>query len=1615
MTPPALFSRGGQARRHAARAAQDRNDGRRGGAVATASPDEPAVVPDGPAPGSAFSREGRTPRRSVARPFRPVRPRDVDPERAALVARAAATWRESLVRLGGASTLADITLLGDAVIDLTAAHPSGIAQLYAGRTTRLNNLVREGGAQLAARRAARTVRARADELAQRYGVAPTYLAIGVASWTVLPDPVAPDLTDTGSLVLEVSADPGTAHADHAATARSSAGTSDQAAPGEGTVTTDGAMLADDATATDGASLADDTAAADGAALVDDTAPTDGAVTTDAAVPDADAAATDEAGTLAGAEQPNRAAPTEAPVAPPTRTTEDTAEDAARTRVRTVHAPVLLRAVRLEAHPGESDFDIDLESAIEVNPVLVRALRAAGVDADVTAVGRSAYTDQGFTPRLALARLGELGRENLPGFELSERIVVGPFVHPGQALVDDLDAMAPHLPAATVVAALAGDADARAELTVELPRRVPVDRDPATERGAGDLDVDQAHAVDAVASGTHVFLDAPPGADVPGTVAAILADAAASGRTAMYVPGSRRTGRALLQRISELGLGELVLDLSTDSRWRTSAAASLRAGLDAHEVEVDDDANAALRAELVDVRNRLGRYVAGLHARHEDWDASGYDALQALAELTAARPGPRTRVRLDARTLRSLVDGGLAAAHEELARASALGAFTLRPSDTPWYGARLSDAPSASTALERTQRLGELTLPAVTAQVDRVVRETGIERATTLTQWEEQLGMLDGVAEALDVFLPQIFERSAADMVVATATRRWRKDRGLSMKWSVRRRLRKQAKDLLRPGRPVADLNAELVRVQEQREIWRRYDPAGGWPRLPDGLAEIKTTAAQAHADLAALQDVVGAGAGREDLFTLELPALTDRMRELGLDAPALRLLPERTALLGSLRSRGLGALVDDLTERRVPTSLVGPELDLAWWSSVLEQILRTDPALAGHDGPALTALAERFRELDEAQVASLAGPVRRAVAANVRTTVREHRDEAARLYHALGADRGANLRETLAVHPRLTGVVRPVWLVAPMLVAQLAPEEPSVDLLVLDGVQNLPVEQAVALLARARQVVLVGDSRRGGDGLVGALAPLLPAVTLPTGRAERDEGIAAFLSAHGYGDVIRSVPAPPSASRMRLDLVEGFGMPAPGSDAVESVQSEVDRVVDLVVEHALTTPEQSLAVVALNARHADRVREAVRAAVADSHAVAGFFAADRPEPFTVLEVDGAAGLRRDVVVLSVGFGKTPHGRVLHRFGPVSGPDGLACLVDALDAVRHQLVIVSCIGPGEIDRSRVSQAGPKLLADLLDQAATGALPGETPTAAPGEKPDQLLVDLAERLWRLGLTVVPRYGLPGGVRIPLAIGHPELPGELVVAVLTDDAEYVAEESLRRRDRHWVQRLTARGWRVRTAFSTAVFMDPQAEAEAILAEVLAVVEERRAAVEAALAAATPARSALPHTYAVADAHRNGAGTDGGADSGGAPASGDGAEPHDGVALRGGTPGDDEAAGDPETAPQAGASGRVAGASGSPTDGTVADTLPGTDPSRAAARRGPVRERGPRPPVVAGLPLAAYSDDQLDDLLAWVVSDGAERDDAELVEELRGALALTRRGAQVDAVLGHVVRRRP
>ncbi|WP_240675517.1 hypothetical protein [Cellulomonas endophytica] len=1720
-----------------------------------------------------------------------------------LVAGALATWRADLVELAGGSTLEDVELLGEAALDLSAAHPSGMAQLFAGRSTRLSSLVREGGAAATARRRARAVSSRAAAFAQRWGIAPTYLAIGVATWT--EHVTAPSPGGTGDDL------------DVLASAVGSPG--GPAAAGAGAA---GAGAA-------GASASSETAAG--------------------------------AGTADGGP-----------------------------RVRVVRAPVLLRPVTLRPRgTAESDHELALEPAVELNPVLARALRRRGALLDPAAVARGTFEGGRFDARPALTRVAALGAAVLDDFALTERVLVGAFVHPGQVLVDDLDALAPGIGAHEVLAALAGVEGAAAALRRPLPAPVPGDRDPGAERGVGDLDPAQQHVLDVVASGAHAFVDAPAGSDVTGTVAAVVADAAASGRTVLYVPGHRRSAAALAARLDALGVGDLLLDVGPDAGWRATACRRLLGALTLDPPAVDADGLAGLRAELVAHRERLRASVAGLHAVRDPWGVSAYDALQELARLTGGRPVPRTTVRLPHEVARGLDAGRRAALGADLQRAGRLQAFTLRPADTPWYGADLRTAADAEVARHRLERLLGSGLPVLVERTAAVAAETGLTRATTLDEWGEQLRVLDGIRASLDVFVPLVFERTAADLVAATAPKAWRERHGVAMGLWVRRRLRKQARDLVRPGRPVADLHAALVEVQAQRETWQAHCPGGGWPRLPDGLSMLEEEHAGVRADVDALAAVLATTPEGGDLGRTPLPELVARLERLRAATDALALLPERTTVLHRLRAAGLGDLVDDLAARRASPDVAPAELDLAWWSTVFEGVLAQDPALAGYDGAALGALAARYAALDRSHVAALARPVLAAVVGHVRDAVARHPQQVESLFAELVDERLTSLRDTVERHPDVAPRLRPVVAASPMLVPQVLPPGRHVDLVVLEAGADLRVEFALPALARGRQVVVVGDARCAGGSAVAELAALLPTVAIPADASRRDPYLTAFLARHGYGGVLRPTPLPSTEPLVHLEVVDGTGMPDAATGTVQSPVAEVERVVDLVIHHALARPGESLAVVTASAVHAERVAEAVLAEVRENPALGAFFDPARPEPFVVTDLANVAGLRREAVVLSLGLGRTPHRRVLHRFGPVSAPGGERLLLDALGATRRRLTVVSCFAADDLDPHRTRGPGARLLRDLLAMAAeraaggtpltdppapdedaaatdhpdladprapeaahdhdgsgrtevdgreavapvgpgagtdagTGAGPdasaaagsgvhagtdagtdagtgavsdvpaapqsdaptagtpdrgtadgaadgaagrapagrrdGEAPadpddlaallsgapraprapraqdeararTRAPSDEArhrgtaaaaDRLVLDLADRLWRHGLTVVVDHGIPGGTRIPLAVGHPDVPDRLLVAVLTDDAAYVAQPSVRVRDRQVVERLERLGWSVVRVWSAAAFLDPEGEVDRIRRAVHALVP---VAPEAPVVPVTGALPALvedepveelpapdasteqrpatgtpaPAAPAVPPSTDRGEGASAAEPPAGPPDDpgpgagavlGDGAAPDAGgsaAVLRDAAPsptghpdeGSDatraeagRAAVRPATAPgpatpgpgtpglgtgwTSATRGTSARRASAPVDilfggatpahdagGDAPDAAPqeptaspaGPDAAAPAgaperegegegspqrrlqlvgpAPEGPPERALPRPDVRPGLPISAYSDDQLDDLVAWLRSDGVERSREELATLVREELGVARRSFRIDsAVRAAIVR---
>ena len=123
--------------------------------------------------------------------------------------------------------------------------------------------------------------------------------------------------------------------------------------------------------------------------------------------------------------------------------------------------------------------------------------------------------------------------------------------------------------------------------------------------------------------------------------------------------------------------------------------------------------------------------------------------------------------------------------------------------------------------------------------------------------------------SLDKFTPDIFDRPVTDLISATAPSTWRKERGIEMSSMTRSRLRRVAKEYIRPGVHISDLHSSLREVQQQRTQWTRYALTERHPSVPTGLAEIHASYRAVEGRLAELTALVRAAGFDQVRFSVE--------------------------------------------------------------------------------------------------------------------------------------------------------------------------------------------------------------------------------------------------------------------------------------------------------------------------------------------------------------------------------------------------------------------------------------------------------------------------------------------------------------------------------------------------------------------------------------------------------------------------------------------------------------------------------------------------------------------------------------------------------------------------
>ncbi|MGM1016940.1 MAG: AAA family ATPase [Actinomycetota bacterium] len=1072
------------------------------------------------------------------------------------------------------------------------------------------------------------------------------------------------------------------------------------------------------------------------------------------------------------------------------------------------APVLLRPLAIRRH--HTDFELKLYGSFTVNPELVSVAREHfGITIDADALAALAYDGGIFKPQPVIDSLRQATRA-IDTFSVQPRLVVSTFADVGSAMARDSRTL-DHV----VLNALAGHVSDREQVTA--PRADPYvtspdERAPASDNLLLDADAEQEAVLARIAAGHSLAVATLPGTGGTQTVINAVGELVRAGKRVLVVSARRSTLDGVRHRLSGIGLDGLAVSPATVRRDLVRAIGRNEKATAPKAVEVDD-ALVRLRTVLRDYRQALISPVPGLNA-------SVLDATRQLTRLASLPTPPATTARLGAGALERLAgDRTLAAA--TLAHAARLGEFRFGPNDSPWYGVSFDTTDAARAAHSLAGRLHSTSIPALLERGYELIAQTRMRPFATIDELGEYLRLLQGIRDSLDRFSPTVFERPLGELIQAHGSRR----DAPGMSSANRRRLRRLAKEYVRPGVHITEMHEALLRIQQQRTQWQRLVDAGVAPEIPLGLADVYVAWQRAEAELAELDSALGR---REALASLPVARLVRTLAGLAATSDVFENLVERAKLRDELALLGLEPLLAELSVRHVSEDRVGDELEFAWWQSLLERALQDNRALLGANTAVVDRLERDFRLVDEAH-AAMAGPLLAWQLANQwRIAIVDEPDEAKNLRRAL-TNGAPTTAEIISAAPTLTRALAPVWISSPYQVPEI-PDSVDFDAVLLVDAAAINLAEAAPAIRRGRQVVAFGDPVTqkptpfhvavGGESdwepevpfdevsVFERLAELVPVTTLTRSYRAGGEDLAELINDAFYGGEIVSLPWAGSylgRGSLTVDYVEGgVGAPDPVSGAVESPDAEVSRVVTLVVEHAVHRPTESLMVVTASSRHAERVRAAVTSAFAGRSDVADFVGRDTAEPFAVLTLEESVAESRDRVIFSLGYGLTKHGRVLSDFGDLSTPDGERLLTVAMTRARRSMVLVSSIRPSSFDDGRLEHGAATLMA-LLGNLATRGRDARLEDLA-----DPLTLALARELRRLGASVDVDYrGL-----LPLVAQYD---GKAVV--IESDPESRGDslrEALRLRP-HVLRRL---GWHYVRVHAFDLYSDPRTAATRIAA---------------------------------------------------------------------------------------------------------------------------------------------------------------------------------------------------
>ena len=541
-----------------------------------------------------------------------------------------------------------------------------------------------------------------------------------------------------------------------------------------------------------------------------------------------------------------------------------------------------------------------------------------------------------------------------------------------------------------------------------------------------------------------------------------------------------------------------------------------------------------------------------------------------------------------------------------------------------------------------------------------------------------------------------------------------------------------------------------------------------------------------------------------------------------------------------LREAELGGVVDVAARWPAAGRHLVHLFERTWYEDLLDVAIARSPELATFEGDAHTRCVQLFRELDRrqfdynrARLAALHWRHLPRSASDGQMGILKREFEKKRRHYPI--------RKLMQTAGNAVQGLKPVFMMSPLSVAMyLPPGSVTFDLVVFDEASQVKPADAFGALLRGRQAVVTGDQKQlpptsffeqivvaseeedesptaDMESILGLFAAQgAPQKMLRWHYRSRHESLIAVSNYQFYENGLVVFPSP---DRAREDIGLFFHhLPGTHYDRGKSAtnRGEARIVAQAVMAHARERPHLTLGVAAFSVGQSNEIQDQLERLRRQDPSYEAFFNSHPHEPFFVKNLENVQGDERDVIFISVGYGRTAEGNVAMAFGPLNNEGGERRLNVLITRARYRCEVFSNITSDDIDLRRTQAPGVVALKRFLKYAQTADL--DLPTASGRGPESPFEADVMAVLRERGYLVEPQVG-SAGFTIDLAVVDGRRPGRYLLGIECDGATYHRARSARDRDRLRQEVLEGLGWRIHRIWSTDWFNHREREIDRLM----------------------------------------------------------------------------------------------------------------------------------------------------------------------------------------------------